>query len=553
MKKQISKNNKDFNNYLKIFEKNLSEGLLDNAAYYLIKIIEIEPTNFAALNELGSIFAKQNDFPKALSWHLKALDLAPQNSIILTNVGLDLTRLNRFDEAEVFLIHAIKADKINSLAYLGLTNLYQNTGNHAKSIELSTLAISIFPQKSEFHVNLGISLLYLNFLEEAEYCFRTALLIEPQSVEAQLNIGHLYSIKGDHYNAIELYENLISIIDSNHAQIPLIKYNLSYEYLSIGDLNNGWKNYEYGFEYLIPFFQRRRGNQPNVGKIWNFEDIGNKTLLVWAEQGLGDQIMFLSLIPDLLNHVNNIIIECDIRLVDILKRSFPTVKIEPINNEHSNRSFNFDYHIPIGSLNKFFRTNIHDYNHQGAYLVPEKYKPFIFDSVIEKNKDKVIIGICWRSELIDIERSKYYLPLLDWGEIFQLHNAVFINLQYGECESELIAAEEAFNIKIHRWPSINLKNDLDIVFSLISRIDLVITAGTAVSPMAFSIGTTALTIQPFHLWTNLGTDYYPWSKHMKPFIPKVRGNLKNTLADVRTYFEQNYERIIESKYRNSHN
>jgi hypothetical protein len=150
------------------------------------------------------------------------------------------------------------------------------------------------------------------------------------------------------------------------------------------------------------------------------------------------------------------------------------------------------------------------------------------------------IGICWRSGLLTNEREINYIPLSQWQTIFSIPNAIFINLQYGECEEELVEAEDIFNKKIHRWSFIDLKNDLENTFMLINQLDLVITADTAVSPMAFSIGKPALTFMPVLGWTNLGEELFPWSSSMIPFVPKKNAPLKDVLRDIYEYISINY-------------
>jgi hypothetical protein len=252
--------------------------------------------------------------------------------------------------------------------------------------------------------------------------------------------------------------------------------------------------------------------------------------------------MFLSLIPDLLLKVKNLILETEPRLLEITQRSFPSIKVRAysFSNDGNQTNFDYNYHIPIGSLNKFLRKSISDYENKIPYLIPHGGIKHRFNDLIELNSKKIIIGICWRSSLMNIERSINYIPLEEWNEIFSIPNAIFINLQYGDCEAELINAEEKFNIKIHRWPDIDLKNDLDQVFSLISKLDLVVTAATAVSSMAFSIGTKTLTFYAGRYWANLGTDLYPWSCFNKPFFPEDPNNLSEVLKNIALHINNTY-------------
>ena len=119
----------------------------------------------------------------------------------------------------------------------------------------------------------------------------------------------------------------------------------------------------------------------------------------------------------------------------------------------------------------------------------------------------------------------------------QLNNAEFINLQYGDCEQELIQAEEKFNISIHRWTDIDLKNDLDDVISIIHNLDLVIAPCTATAWLAAGVGKPTLVFQQKD-WINFGQDYFPLSKNVKSFFPIQKDRMAETLMEIRAYIDQ---------------
>jgi hypothetical protein len=107
-------------------------------------------------------------------------------------------------------------------------------------------------------------------------------------------------------------------------------------------------------------------------------------------------------------------------------------------------------------------------------------------------------------------RNSEYTSILDWGPIFSISNACFINLQYGDCEEELNQAEIKFNIEILRWNDLDLKKDIDNVMALIDCLDCVVTAGTAVFSMAGSLRKETYMFLNKSTWDMLGTKYYPW-------------------------------------------
>ncbi len=532
-----------FQKNLKVIQDSLEASNFSKALKHLLIAESIEPQNFAVINEIGTCYAKVGNNLKALEYHCKAASISSDNPIIIANIGLDLSKLQRFEECIPYFQKSIELDTKNSIAYIGLINVFHHLGDHLKVSQISIDAISKFPQMPEFHSSLGAALIGLNQLNEAEYCIDTALLLNPKKIDTKLNLGRLKSLRHKHNEAINIFEEVLQESQATHKEhVPVIKYNLSYEYFWTGDLARGWDNYDFGFDTHVSHYQSRKPNRSFDVKRWEGEPLENKTLLVWREQGLGDEIMFLSMLHDVSLVVKNIVVECDHRLVNIVKGSFPKVKVRAssFDSQFKTEHSDYDFHIPMGSLGKIFRRAISDFKNNSSYLIPQKINDPVLDEFFSDKKGQVKIGICWRSGILSNERDINYIPLHHWQEIFRIPNAVFVNLQYGDCELELLDVEKFFNVTIHRWPSIDLKRDLDTVFSLIHELDVVVTAGTAVSPMTYSIGKPALTFIPFFDWASFGTNYFPWSPNMIPFLPNEGEEIKSTLSSIAIFIKENF-------------
>jgi tetratricopeptide (TPR) repeat protein len=540
MKNYINKKSKiyKFKNLLNIINNDLKLNKINSALKHLKNALDLEPKNHLILNEIGNCFAKINDYSSALDYHNKAVAIDSNNAIILCNVGIDLFKLDRLKEAIQFFEFSIECDNNYYMAYNGLATAYHSTGDINNLYKLSIKAITLFPNKYDFHLNLGISLIYLEKFEEALYSIETAIILEPNSIEAKINKAAAFSKMGKHEFSIKIYEDILNENNIKENTITnSVKFNLAFEYLFQGEIIKGWSFYDYGFEESIPFNQRRKPNRIFKSPKWEGQFSKQKTLMVWREQGLGDEILFLSLIPDLLGKFNNLIIECDPRLINIIKFSYPEITVrEPIYLEHED----YDIQIPMGSISRYLRNKIEDFTNKNSWLKAKTCEDKEIANYFINQSQKILIGICWRSGLLNQQRNNNYIPLNDWDSIFKIPNAEFINLQYGDCESELVEAEEKFNIKIMRWKHIDLKNNLDLVFNIINSLDFLVTAATAVSSMGYSIGKTTLVFQPHRNWTNLGTDYYPWSQYMHQFIPKGNDPIATALLDISKY-------IISSK------
>jgi hypothetical protein len=135
-----------------------------------------------------------------------------------------------------------------------------------------------------------------------------------------------------------------------------------------------------------------------------------------------------------------------------------------------------------------------DFERNRPYIVVDPRKKQKFMERLAPYRDKKLVGFCWRSGKLDPTRNLGYTNILDWRDVLQRPGLQFVNLQYGECEQELQQAEKNFGVKVIRWRDLDLKEHLDDVFALMSCLDLVATVGTAVFPMAGSVGSKAIRV-----------------------------------------------------------
>ena len=230
MIKNLSPIQVKFNAVLKLVEKDLSTNNLHGAVKNLNLLIEIEPANHAAISELGTCYAKLNNFASALKFHEKALSLNPENTVIMTNVGLDLMHLGRFGSAKPYFEKVLSLNIKDVNAFLGLCNLYNNQGDYKNLIRVCTDGLSHFPTNEQLHIFVACGLLGINKFNEAKFSLETALLLNPNSLEAKFNLAHIESQVGSSKKAISLYQDLLEIplIQDNDLN-PLINFNLSFE------------------------------------------------------------------------------------------------------------------------------------------------------------------------------------------------------------------------------------------------------------------------------------------------------------------------------------
>jgi len=415
--------------------------------------------------------------------------------------------------------------------------------DYNNSLKFALEVVSLDPVSSMAHNNLGLSLSEMGLNEQGYVAFETAYQLDNENVDAIQNMAFGAYNMGDIDKSIELNEHALKLVDKigKRGSKARLKWHLSFAYLYTGNLKKGWEYYDEGFSEEIPESTRRGPNRNFSVPRWSGESLENKTILVWREQGLGDELRYGCCLPELISRAGKVIVECDRRLCKVLQESMPEIVARPpLWDKITKKSLyklDYDFHIPIASLPRYFRSTRESFLNVSDYIKPEpKLTKEIKDHFDLKMKSGLKIGISWRSGVMDPTRNKFYLNLVEWSEILQLKNCHFVNLQYGDVESEITAAENALGVKIQRWPDLNLKDDLEAAFALMANVDLVISVGNAVASMAPLVGTETWQLIPSIHWVELkGLDlpHYPWSKNLINFHPEPGCRIETVMPVIR--------------------
>jgi len=504
---------------LQKIDKALAKGNFNIAIEGLTLLLKTRPEDNKLLMARGEAYLRSENFEAGLTDLAKVVEADSQNITALVNFSVALIRCNMQSEAKPVLEYVLELDPKNFDAHINLCNVYQSLGKSEKSLKLSIRAIEIRPDSIIAYNNLGTAFGDLNMVKEARDALAIAHSIDPTYITTAINLAQI-EIKLNHFiDAQVIYEKLLTYKNISPAETDIVKYYLSYCYLQLGQIAKGWDYYEYGTGSLLPVTalrSRRKFNQPQ----WNGEKLGDKTLLIWREQGLGDEIEFATCLTDVFESGVNVILECDSRLVNIFKRTFPTfcVRTESIQEDFYPIYGDFDIQCAIGSLPRLFRRDITQFNRKTIPLNILNPNIQTYHDRLTKYANKKLIGICWRSGVFSIGRNLNYTALIDWKELLSCDDFQFVNLQYGECENELIEVEQSLGVQILRWPDLDLKNDLENVLALIKNLDSVVTVGTAVSSLSASCNIPTFILMK-QSWLMLGQiNNYPWYECVVPIV-----------------------------------
>jgi tetratricopeptide (TPR) repeat protein len=499
----------------------------------------------------------------------------PEQQTLTTQQAIDLAvqRHNAGDlvKAEFIYQQILQAEPNQPIALRLLGTLFHQLGKNDIAIDFLTKALALNPGDAEAHNNLGYTFQALNKLEQAEANYLKALAIYPDYVEAHCNLGNTYKERGMTDDAVASYHKAIGInpdyavahsnlglalrdlgkLDEGAAScrralaispsLPAAHLNLSVILLLQGNLKEGWEEFEWGLK-----IEKGKRAFTLQAEMWPGSSLHGKSILVHAEQGVGDEIMFASCVGDLMERSpDKLYLECDPRLEALFARSFPGVyvhgKTKDADISWLGDNIRPNFALPIGSLPKFFRNSVAEFPERDAYLTPN---PELVEKWLQRLsglKAGLKIGISWKGGGEENVSKRASIPLPEWRPLLSL-DASFINLQYGDVREDLA---KLGGIHIHDWDDNDPLTDLDNQAALISCLDLVVTIDNATVHMSGALGTQtwALLEQvPDWRWPEIFGDLPPLYRSVRLFRQKRLFEWGDVFKCVETALRRRIER-----------
>ena len=389
-----------------------------------------------------------------------------------------LYKSNQFDSLEDKVRKLVENHPRVSILYNILGIALQKKGDFKESILNFSQAINIQPNFDLAHNNLGNVLKETGKFEEAITSYQQAVKLNPNYAEAYGNLGNTLGDLGKFKEAIASYQQALKL----NPKYTFFDYNEALIRLTLGEFDVGWKKYEYRFGATKVSFMRYQ-----TDKLWDGNYLDG-TLLVWAEQGVGDHILFASMLTDLRKYAKNIILEIDKRLVNLCKRYYEKINfsnIKVINLEKKLVS-NFDKHIALGSLGQYLRKTKKSFETTPKkYLISSPTKEKELRNKFFVNK-KFKVGISWKS--LNEKRKHRNIDLTQMLPILSNPHCDFINLQFGKFDKDLQQLQSKHGIKIQTIKEIDNYNNIEDLAALINCLDLVINIQNSNADLAGALG-----------------------------------------------------------------
>ena len=463
-----------------------------------------------ALVNRGAVLRDLKRPEEALASFERALALRPAFPEALYNRGNALRDLKRPEEALASYDRALASRPAFAEALANRGSALHDLTRYEEALASHERALALKPALAETLFNRGNTLRELGRSEEALASYDRALTLDPRHVDALNNRGNVLLDLKRYGDAAESFARTLAIAPDHAAA----HFNLGACSLLLGDFERGWTAYESRWQYERAAPAGRHFAQPR----WSGEYLDG-VLLVWAEQGLGDQILFLSMLGDLAKHARALIVAVDARLVPLVRRSFPQVKAVPLDS--STPGLACDAQVPLGSIGRYLRRTWADFPENGsaAYLVADGRRSRELRSRISGGGE-VICGLSWISRSGLSGRFKS-MTLRELGPVLGMAGTRCVDLQYGDTREERGALEAAARERFVHIEEIDNREDIDGLAALIGSCDVVVTVSNTTAHLAGALGAPVFLMLPYsrgRLWYwHEDRDDSPWYSSVRLF------------------------------------
>lgn len=459
-------------------------GEHQQAISYIDRALDIRPDFIEALVNKGCCLNALGDHVLACQYFGYALQLKPNNTEALANLSIALIRLGEYSKAKDLSERVLQ---LNPGDYKGHSNL----GKICAILENFEDAMTHFIAANDAKKNdpdnlsdLGNTLAKLGQYDKAQQYFEKALRINPDHGATLLHLGLMHHDLRNFNEAISYFSNTTQ---DRYRQTQR-QYNRSQSRLHNGDLQEGWSDYSWRWkesDLSVPYLDTPRS-------LWDGQKTQKKVFL-WHEQGLGDQILFGSLLHHAASQAPNLIIRLDDRLISVFQRSFPTLGFVSQNTQLSNDDF--EYHLPLGDLPKLFLPNKNAFDLQlPAYLKPSAHRTAEVKNILPMRP--FIIGLAWATKgKCSIERN---LPIeIVVATIQNALPSTLVDLQYTDTTEDRGRIFQSQGVEVLHLDSIDNFNDLDGLSALIAACDFVVTCSNSTAHLAGALGKETYLLVPF--------------------------------------------------------
>ena len=499
-------------------------GNHETAARLIREAISIHGSAVSYYVNLGTVLQAQGKLDDAVQLYRHALLFKPTLPEVHVNLGNVLQVQGKLDECIECYKAALLLRPDCAETHNNMGNALEQQGQYDAAMSCYQQALEIKPDYAEVYYNIGNACHARNQLDEAVANYHMALGMKPDYAETCYNLGNVLREQGKLDHALEFFGKALDL-RPDYAQAG---FGEALAQLLVGNFSDGWRNFERRWQSIDHDTPRRNYSVP----AWRGERLETGKILLWGEQGVGDEIMFAGLVPDVVRTGNQCVLQCDPRLAPLFARSFPAVAVVANVGVDPPQGLDIAAQLPCGSLPGLFRQTISAFAATTSpYLVTDsaatkRLRARYFDG-------RLLVGLAWHTNNFKTGRFRS-IDLSVLMPLFAQSNVRWVSLQYGDNDA-LVSQTAAANAPILVDPAINQLSDMDAFAAQVAAMDLVITIDNSTAHLAGAIGIPVWVLLPFApdwRWL-LKTEESPWYPTMRLFRQSRAGDWPSVVERVK--------------------
>ena len=500
---------------------------LEEAEQAIRLAISIDPSSATYLNTYGVILRKRERLEQAVRSYEVVMKLQPNFADVYYNCGNALNELDRKEEAVVRFKRCLEINPGHASAHHNVANCLRDLKSLEESLDHYARSDALEHHNPDMHCNWGLAWQLQERWDQAIDQFELAISQKSDHAPSHINLGSALAVKERFEDACGALRRGVQLDDScNDA-----KFNLGLTLLTIGEFEEGWQFYE--TRLRLPDKVRSPLSTPMWdGKI---ESLQGEPLLVWAEQGFGDNIQFARYVPILIEAGVKVTLSTRKPLMPLLKECL--APYSPAIVEHTTQELQgFSHHVALLSLPKLCGTTRDTVPMMPGYLrrpsqIPDQLR-------IQRQPFALHIGLVWASGVDNKEmyadKSMALEPLMRLFDKWRQERFVVIHsLQVGADASQLDPWRSERGVVDH---SEQIRDFLDTA-CLISQFDLVISVDTAVAHLAGALDVPVWTLLQHNAdfrWMR-GRSDSPWYRSMTLMRQTKLGDWDGVLEQIQQH------------------
>ena len=483
------------------------------------RALQIDPQYADAFHNLGNTLVAEGKLDEAADSFRRTVQIKPDHAYAHFNLADTLRALGRSDEATACYREAIRVRPDFIEAYNNLGIALRNQNQLDESVACYRQVLKIDPRYAKAHNNLGNTFHEKDQLDEAVACYRRALELKPDFAEAYTGLGYAMCQQGRAVESLHEYDKALKI-DPDYAEA---RFNRAVTLLLVGDYEQGWPEYEW--RWKTDKVASRSFSQPR----WEGRPAAGMTILIHAEQGLGDTLQFIRYARLVKQQGATVIVQCQRALLPLLA-SCPGIDRLVANGEQLPE---FDAHAPLLSLPAIFKTTVDSVPCDVPYIQADAALIERWRAVLD-GIDGMKIGISWQGDRGYREDRRRSIRLHEFAPLAEVPGVRLVSLQKGLGTEQLAEIGDRFDVMELGADFDETSGPFMDTAAVMMNLDLVIACDTAIGHLAGALGVDFWEPQAFApdwRWM-LDRDDSPWYPTVRLFRQTAPGDWSDVFARI---------------------